>query len=106
MQLTELLRLSIISLISNKLRTGLTTLGIIIGVFAVILLVSIGTGLQNYITTQISGLGSNLIFVIPGTTSGRVAGGAVVDKLTLAIAHELDDKLKSVAFVGPIVAKT
>ena len=106
MNFIELLRLSIGSLVSNKLRTGLTTLGIIIGVFAVILLVSIGTGLQNYITTQISGLGSNLIFVIPGTTSGRVAGGAVVNKLTVNIARELDQKLKSIAVVGPIIAKT
>ena len=64
MDFQELLRLSLSSLKANKLRSALTTLGIIIGVFAVILLVSIGSGLQSYITNQISSLGSNLIFVI------------------------------------------
>ncbi|HVZ58529.1 MAG TPA: ABC transporter permease [Patescibacteria group bacterium] len=103
----ELLRLSVNSLRSNKLRTALTTLGIIIGVFAVILLVSIGTGLQSYITDKVSGLGSNLIFVIPGSVSGsRTAGGAVTNKLTLTEADILTQRLKNLAEVGPVIQKT
>ncbi|CAN5197654.1 hypothetical protein BH09PAT1_BH09PAT1_2530 [soil metagenome] len=107
MKLNELLALSFSSLRSNKLRTGLTTLGIIIGVFAVILLVSIGSGLQTYITDQVSGLGSNLIFVIPGTTGGgRTAGGQQTNKLTFVEGKLLETKLKGLAEVGPIVQKS
>ena len=53
-------------ILTNKLRSGLTTLGIIIGVWAVILLVAIGNGLKVYISRQFQQLGSNLIFVMPG----------------------------------------
>lgn len=107
MNLTELFFLSFNSLKGNKLRSGLTTLGIIIGVFAVILLVSIGSGLQKYITDQISGLGSNLIFVIPGKVGGaRTPGGQSTNKLTLIDAKNLALKLKDSAKVGPIIQKT
>jgi putative ABC transport system permease protein len=51
---------------SNKGRSILTMLGVIIGVFSVIILVSIGRGLQNYITDQFNSLGSNLLFASPG----------------------------------------
>ncbi len=54
---------------SNKVRSGLTMLGVIIGVMAVILLVAIGDGAQQYISEQLAGLGTNLIMVIPGKTS-------------------------------------
>lgn len=107
MKLSEILTLSLGSLKSNKLRTALTTLGIIIGVFAVILLVSLGTGLQSYITDQVSGLGSNLIFVIPGRVGGaRTPGGQQTNKLTIADAKILTTKLKGSAQVGPIIQKS
>ncbi|MSQ09955.1 MAG: FtsX-like permease family protein [Dehalococcoidia bacterium] len=51
---------------ANKLRSSLTMLGMIIGVAAVIVLMSIGTGTQASITSRISSLGSNLVFVRPG----------------------------------------
>lgn len=54
------------SLYSNKIRTILTMLGVIIGVFAVVMLVALGTGAQNYISDQFEALGSNLVFVSPG----------------------------------------
>lgn len=50
----------------NKLRALLTMLGVIIGVFAVIALVSVGNGIRNYVVDSFSGLGSNLLFVAPG----------------------------------------
>lgn len=88
------------------MRSGLTTLGVIIGVLAVILLVSLGSGLQKYITEQISGLGSNLIFVIPGQVGGaRTPGGQQTNKLTINDAKMLDSKLKGLAAVGPVVQK-
>ena len=94
MNLNELIKLSLQALKANKLRSILTMLGVIIGVFAVILLVSIGSGLQNYITNQISGLGSNLIFVIPGRIGGqRTPGGIQTNKLVIADAQTLNSKL-------------
>lgn len=107
MNIKELLQASWRSLVGNKLRSVLTTLGIIIGVFAVILLVSIGSGLQSYITGEISSLGSNLIFVIPGRVGGaRTPGGAVSNKLLLTDANLLSERLKNLADVGAVIQKS
>lgn len=104
MESRELIRLALTALRANKLRSGLTTLGIIIGVFAVILLVSIGSGLQSYITDQISGLGSNLIFVVPGSQTGARGGAPTVNKLTLINAKDVQTRLTGLAQVAPIVS--
>lgn len=64
--LDELLKSSILSILKNKGRTILTSLGIIIGVTSVILLTSIGNGLKSYITDQFDSLGANSIFIAPG----------------------------------------
>lgn len=107
MNFTQLIKLAFGALVTNKLRSILTTLGIIIGVFAIILLVSLGTGLQGYITGQISGLGSNLLFVIPGAEGGAsTPGGVVANKLTLADATNLEFRLHGQAIVAPLVQKT
>ena len=50
----------------HKVRTVLTMLGVIIGVFAVVSLVSMGIGVQNYIEDQFVSIGSNLVIVAPG----------------------------------------
>ena len=62
----DLLRSSLRSVLKNKSRTILTSLGVIIGVTSVILLTSIGTGLKKYINDQFETLGSNTLFVAPG----------------------------------------
>jgi putative ABC transport system permease protein len=62
-------RMALSSLGSNKLRAGLTLLGIVIGVAAVISLMAIGRGAQEMITSRIESLGSNLLFVRPGSAS-------------------------------------
>ena len=49
----------------NKIRTFLTSLGILIGVAAVVLILAFGLGLKVFITSQFQGLGTNLIFVLP-----------------------------------------
>jgi putative ABC transport system permease protein len=66
MDFSEIFRLSLRSIVRNKTRSILTMLGIIIGVASVILLVSLGQGLQKYITGQFEQLGTNLIIVVPG----------------------------------------
>ena len=66
MNLTENIRLAFGSLIANKLRAILTMLGIIIGVAAVITLVSVGEGVQEVVIAEFEGLGNNMLVVIPG----------------------------------------
>jgi len=73
----ESIRVSLRALQANKLRSALTMLGMIIGVAAVIAMVGIGNGATASITSQIQGLGSNLLTVSPGqSNSGGVRGGA------------------------------
>jgi putative ABC transport system permease protein len=67
MSILEAFRIALNSLISNKLRAILTMLGIIIGVGAVITLMALGGAIQNLVTTELQGLGSNLIFLFGGT---------------------------------------
>ncbi|OGD63874.1 hypothetical protein A2160_01415 [Candidatus Beckwithbacteria bacterium RBG_13_42_9] len=66
MIISETFEIAWSSLWRNKLRLFLTMLGIIIGVASVILLMSIGSGLQSYITQQFESLGSNMVYVMPG----------------------------------------
>ena len=82
---TELLRSSIRSVLKNKSRTFLTSLGIIIGVTSVILLTSIGNGLKKFVSDQFDSLGSNTVFIVPGQVfndkggfSGQGGGGRIV----------------------------
>lgn len=69
MNIMEIMRVSVRSILSNKLRSFLTMLGIIIGVSAVIAMVAIGKGSSSSVTSQINGLGSNLLIISPGQQS-------------------------------------
>jgi putative ABC transport system permease protein len=71
MNLLESVRMALTALASNKLRAALTMLGIIIGVAAVITLLSVGQGVQITVQQQIQGIGSNLLFVVPGNLTGN-----------------------------------
>ncbi len=73
MSVLEGLRLAVSGLLANRLRSGLTMLGILIGVSAVILLVGVGNGTSVAVQQQIQSLGSNLLTVFP--SSARGAGG-------------------------------
>ncbi len=79
----------------NRLRAGLTMLGIIIGVGAVIAMVSIGQGAKAAVQAQVASMGTNVIIILPGaTTVGGVRGGqggAVT--LTVSDAHDLKKKV-------------
>jgi putative ABC transport system permease protein len=90
------------SLFANKMRSGLTVLGIIIGVAAVIAMLAIGAGAQDTITGQISGLGSNLLFVFSGNMSEEVRNS---QPLTVYDAEAIADPLQapSVAGVAPVI---
>ncbi|QQG47857.1 MAG: ABC transporter permease [Candidatus Woesebacteria bacterium] len=106
MDINETIRSSFTAILANRLRSFLTILGIVIGVMSVILLVSVVSGLQIYITEQIQGLGSNLMFVIPGKIGGgRGPGGIQANKLLLADSTNLKTKLLGQAEVSAIIQK-
>ncbi|MEV0145118.1 MULTISPECIES: ABC transporter permease [unclassified Nonomuraea] len=66
----------------NRLRSALTMLGVIIGVLAVVILVSVGTGAKDAVEKQISGLGTNIILVVPGQLT--VGAAPTQSRLSLA----------------------
>jgi len=90
------------SLSGNKLRSGLTVLGIVIGVAAVIAMLAIGRGAQDSITGSISGIGTNLLFVFRG---GQDASIRNERPITLADANAIADPFvaPSVERVAPIL---
>jgi putative ABC transport system permease protein len=101
-KLFESIRVAFSALIANKLRAALTMLGVVIGVAAVISLMSLGRGAQAQITEQVQSLGTNLLFVTPGQqrTPGNARGAAgnaqslSIDDAT-AIQSELGGRIVS-----------
>lgn len=98
--LNDLLKSSFKSILKNKSRTILTSLGIIIGVTSVILLTSIGNGLKIYITQQFDSLGANSIFITPGKVfndnGGFSQGGMMMTtSFTQKDVTNLERKLKN-----------
>ncbi len=90
------------SLTANKLRSGLTILGIVIGVAAVIAMLAVGTGAQDSILGSISGVGSNLLFVFSGNFTEEVRN---VQPLTMSDAEAIADPFQapSVQAVAPVL---
>ena len=106
----DIILTALTSLASNKLRAALTLLGIVIGVTAVIVLISLGQGVQQAITSEFESLGTNLITVTPGSSDGDgfgafFSGGEDADTLTLNDARALLDPVNapSVVAVAPEV---
>ena len=76
MNLLRTIRVAVRALLRNKLRSVLTTLGIIIGVFAVIAMVAVGEGAKASVEASFASMGSNLLIILPGTTTrGGAFGG-------------------------------
>jgi len=101
------LQTAVESLIERRLRTALTTLGILIGIAAVILTVGLGEGAQARVTSAIDSLGTNLLVISPGSaTTGPVRGAlGSAATLTLADATALGSKLDcpDIAAVAPVL---
>ena len=98
------LKISFRALRVNKMRSALTMLGVIIGVGAVIAMLAVGTGASRQIEAQISSIGSNLILVLPGsTTSGGVRMGAGTrSTLTMDDADAILKECPAVSEVAPV----
>lgn len=105
---SESILIALAGLKANKLRAMLTMLGIIIGVGAVIAMVSIGMGVKDKVATSIAGLGSNLLVVTPGASnaggSRQAAGSSITlsEKDALAIAQEVP----GINLVAPAVSRS
>ena len=105
MNLPAILKVAFRALGRNKLRTALTMLGIVIGVGAVIVLVSIGQGAQSMVLDQISSMGSNMIFIMPGNMSfgGASMGLGAASTLTDEDVFAMDREIPTIAAASPIV---
>jgi putative ABC transport system permease protein len=102
--LLSVFMLALHSIVRNMLRSFLTILGIVIGVSAVITMVTLGNGATQAIKTQISGLGTNLLMVSPGQRSpggGGGGGGGGVPQFTEADALAIQSQIGGVASVAP-----
>jgi putative ABC transport system permease protein len=92
---------ALVELTKNKLRTGLTMLGVVIGVGAVIALIAAGRGAQEGVTQEVSGLGSNLIFIEPGET--EQAGKFGVGALTLTTDDA--EAIEALPYVDAVISQ-
>jgi putative ABC transport system permease protein len=102
MQIGQAILEALDSLSANKLRSSLTILGIVIGVAAVIAMLSVGQGAQDYITGSINGIGSNLLFVMGGNSAETVRNPR---PFTYADAQALKDPILApdIAEVAPVL---
>ena len=107
MNLVMIIRVAFRALVRNKMRAVLTMLGIIIGVGAVIAMVSIGQGAQASVQAQIEGIGTNLLFVSAGAQNvGGVRSGAGdvgTNTLTVEDLDAIKREVPSVAMVTPAI---
>jgi putative ABC transport system permease protein len=108
MNLWAILKIAIRALTRNKMRSALTMLGIIIGVGAVIAMVSIGQGAQSMIQTQISSMGSNMLFVQPGNvrTGGVSQGLGAASTLTEDDVLAMEREIPTVSAASPSMRAT
>ncbi len=98
-------KIAALSIMANKMRSGLTMLGIIIGVGAVITMLAVGTGARERIGEQISSMGSNLLIVLPGATSagGFRMGAGTQPTLSMGDAEAILREAAAVRDVAPIL---
>ncbi len=92
------------TLVSNKLRSSLTMLGIVIGNASVITLVGLGRGAQTLAKNQLSNLGANVLFIVPGNNDTRRRGIAFPKNLVLEDAIAIKEQVPSVKQVAPQIS--
>jgi putative ABC transport system permease protein len=105
MRLRATAQLALVALAINRVRTGLATLGVIIGVGAVVTMMAVGAGAQARVEEQIRSLGSNLIIVISGsiTASGVRLGTGSQLTITEDDAKAMQREIESVEIAAPLV---
>jgi putative ABC transport system permease protein len=105
MQRSTLVKVATESIARNKMRSLLTMLGIVIGVAAVIVMVAIGNGASQQIASSIQKMGTNVIMIMPTSTThaGASLGAATYNKLTVADAMKIKREATLVSAVSPVV---
>ena len=107
MKFQDILEETYSSLVSNKVRTGLTMLGIVIGIASVIAMVSVGSGVTSSVTSNIESLGSNLLTIRSGATQsnnrGAVAGQRGSQQTLKPEDVDVIKSISGVAYVSPEV---
>ncbi len=103
--ITRLIQAAFKSILKNRLRSLLTSLGIIIGVGAVIIMVAIGEGSQAQIQNNIKALGTNLIIIFPGsaTSGGARLGAGSSNRFTLEDVDEIEKQATLIDGASPVV---
>ncbi|TEU09803.1 MAG: ABC transporter permease, partial [Candidatus Aminicenantes bacterium] len=106
MNILRTIRVSLRALSRNKMRSFLTALGIIIGVGAVIATISIGQGAKREVEKRFESMGTNLLFVRPGSRSfrGVHGGGGTYQNITPADAKAIAEKADAVKYISPSVS--
>ena len=99
--IAETIGMALDTLRANRLRSLLTMLGIVIGNASVITLVGVGRGAQNLAESQLSNLGANVLFVVPGSNDTRRQGVAFPRTLVLEDAEAIAEQVPSVKRVAP-----
>src|SRR5262249_52100282 len=101
----QTLRVAVRALLRNKMRSFLTTLGIIIGVGAVIAMVAIGEGAKAKVEEAFAAMGSNLLIVMPGSTNTGGARGGFGSQPTLTWddLRAIQTEVPSVKYAAPIL---
>lgn len=103
MKLSDILHETYSALSGNKIRTGLTMLGIIIGIGSVIAMTAIGQGAQNSISSSIESIGANLVIVMPGAQrnfGGPSGGRGNAQTLTTEDADAIESQVENIAGVA------
>lgn len=101
MNFFESLSMATQTLLSNKMRSSLTMLGIIIGNASVIATIGVGEGAQNFVSDQISSLGSNLLFILPGSPKAQSRAIVAPQTLVWDDAKAIAEQVPSVKEVAP-----
>ncbi len=108
MTIKDLLQETSSGLLSNKVRTGLTMLGIVIGIASVIAMLAVGNGATSSIQSSIESIGSNLVVISPGAV--RTAGSNVrtnrgsANTLTMSDVEAIQNGVTSAKYVAPTVS--
>jgi putative ABC transport system permease protein len=101
MNILESMQMAGKTLLSNKLRSALTMLGIVIGNASVITMIGVGEGGQKFVNKQLESLGPNVLFVIPGNRETQRISNDVPKNLVLEDAEAIASQVPTIAGVSP-----
>jgi len=102
--LIENFKIALAAILMNKMRSGLTVLGIVIGIAAVIAMLSVGRGAEKSISGSIEKMGTNILTIRPGLNRQGMVQTSVMQRLNIDDATALKNKLRRLAIVAPEVS--